>query len=49
MQLAMNHRQFVGRVLHVEQQPVETRARHNFDGDMARQTRPQADLLLSSP
>src|SRR5262249_11531255 len=39
-------RQVVGRMLHVEQEPVEPRARHHLGGDRATQRHPEADLGL---
>jgi hypothetical protein len=44
--LVMQHLQFVGRVLCVEQQPIKASAGHHFDSDIARQTAPKSDLLL---
>ena len=42
--LGMHHRQFVRRVLGVEQNPVESGIREDFDREMARQAVPQPDL-----
>ena len=47
LQLAVDHRHLVRRVLGVEQQPVVARAGEDLDRQVARQARPQADLLAA--
>src|SRR5262249_34059155 len=44
LQLAVNHRKLVRRVLGVEQDPIEACAGNDFDGNMTRQAAPQTDL-----
>src|SRR5580698_9548638 len=44
LKLGEHHRQFVRRVLRVEQNPVESGVREDFGDDVTRQAVPQADL-----
>ena len=44
LKLGEHHRQFVRRVLGVEQDPVESGVGEDFDHEMARQAVPQPDL-----
>jgi hypothetical protein len=47
LQLAVDHRQIVRGVLGVDQQPVKPGPGQDLDRDVARQARPEADLLAS--
>ena len=47
LKLAVDHRQVVRRMLGVDQQPVEPGPGQDLDRDVARQARPEADLLAA--
>ena len=47
LKLGEHHRQFVRRVLGIEQNPVESGVGEDFGRQMARQAVPQADLQLA--
>jgi len=48
LELGQHIGHFVGRVLHVQQQPVVAAVGQDFDADRAAQVRPQADLFLAT-
>jgi hypothetical protein len=43
LQLLQEHRHLVGRMLAVQEQPVEVRQPHEFGGDMAGHAHPETD------
>jgi hypothetical protein len=47
LKLSEHHRQFVRRVLGVEQNPVESRVREDFGHEMTRQAVPQPELQFT--